>query len=343
VSLIVVTSFIGLLGIVFLPREAQRLAKPQYVSVTHSLVSGAGRPAISLFWSIGTTGSPGWRHHLAIHPLNASRPDLVFPCPLFNPLALAAGPDADHALVGNWDGTIYSLDLRRPNVEPTPIGRQSDGGVIALACSAAGRCVVSQSAFQLYAWDLSSHSQRWRRDDVAAYCFVLRPDSAFAFVSTLRGELIEIDLRDGRTVRTLARYERPALAAALNADGSQLAILRADGSLLLLDSRTAAVRWDEKAPHHCQTAAGRFAVFSPCGKLLVTAGQDSGSALTIWSVATGRRLMELRGHQKVVLGAAFAANGTLRSWGADGTIRAWDLGTGAATQVALLAPPSPAS
>ena len=55
-SLAVVMFFIGILGIVFLPREARQLANPQYVSVTHSLDTSNGQPAVSLFWAFAATG-----------------------------------------------------------------------------------------------------------------------------------------------------------------------------------------------------------------------------------------------------------------------------------------------
>jgi WD40 repeat protein len=340
-SLAVVVFFIGLLGIVFLPREARQLAQPQYVSVTHSLATRTNQPAVSLFRAMDTTGTRGCRRHVAIHGLDVSPLEIVFPCPLLNPFALAPGPDADHALVGNCDGTIYLLDLRHPTAEPIQIGRQSDGGVIDLACFADGRFVVSLGSFHLYVWDLATHSQRWRREDVAANSFSLHPDSNSAILSTRQGELIEIDLANGRTVRTLARYRFPALATALSPDGRQLAIaLAPNGSLRLLDSQTAAVRWDAKSSRICGMATAGFLAFSPSGKLLVTAGQNSGKDLTVWNAVTGQPIKELRGHTNFVSGAAFATEGSLRSWGIDGTIRVWNLNTGIATRVISLMPPT---
>src|SRR5262245_38026735 len=86
-SLAVVTFFTGLLGIVFLPSEARQLANPHYVSVTHSLATATNQPAVSLFWAMGRPGTPGRRHHVAIHRLDASPGEIVIPCPLLNPLA----------------------------------------------------------------------------------------------------------------------------------------------------------------------------------------------------------------------------------------------------------------
>lgn len=342
-SLVAVTFFIALLGIAFLPTEARRLIEPHFVSVTHCLEIGSGRSAISLFWTIPQISRQGRQHHLAIYSPGATQPAPAFPWRELKPQSLANGPDADHILVGNWDGAIYSLNVTRLSDEPTCIGRQASGGVIALASSADGRFVVSQSGFGLYAWDVSTHSERWRRDDVAPYCFALRCDSRTAILGNLDSQLIEIDLESGRTLKMLTCFDRQILAISLSADGSALAVLRADGRLLLLDGHTAAPLWEAKFQPTCLTASGRFAIFSPNGELLVTASQDGGATLAVWDVATGQRLQELRGHRKVVHGAAFATSGELRSWGADGTIRAWNLGTGAMQQVAELAPPPKAT
>jgi WD40 repeat protein len=339
-SLAVVMFFIGILGIAFLPGEARQLANSEWVTITHSLATTADQPAASLFWAMSTTGTTGRRHHVAIHGLDASPAKFVFLYSVLNPLALTSGPDADHALVGNFDGTIYLLDLRHPTAEPIQIGRQPDGGVLELACSADGRCVVSQHAHHLYAWDLSTRSLRWRRGDIAASSFVLRPDSDRIILSTRHDELIEIDLADGRTLRTLDHFHLTPFATALSPDGRQLAILFTNGDLRLLDSQTAAVHWEEKSSQFHKSATGSLLAFSPSGQLLVTESQDSAKVLTVWNVVTGQPIKKLRGHTNFVNGAVFAADGSLRSWGQDGTIRVWDLDAGIAKRVISLMPPT---
>ena len=165
-SLTAVLCFTALLGIVFLPKEARRLATPYYVSVTHFLSPQADRPGVTLFWSIPLSGAPGWHHHLAVEPPTGPQVVRSFAPSTMQPLSLASGADSDHVLVGNWDGSIYSLDLRQPDNKPDRIGCQSDGGVIALASSPDGKYVLSQNAFHLYGWDVASKRQAWRRDDL---------------------------------------------------------------------------------------------------------------------------------------------------------------------------------
>ena len=338
-SLTAVTFFVGLLGIGFLPAEARRLLNQRYVSVTHCIDMGAGRPLVSLFWTIERNGMLGWQHHVAIHPPDNAAPSIMRAMANLKPLALANGPDADHALVGDWDGSIYTLDVQRDDTELVRLGQQTDGAVVALSSSPDGQWVLSQGAFHLHAWNVHTQSEQWRRADVSPYCFALRPDSSAAIIGNSRGELIEIDLESGQTLRTLGLVGDALLVIGLSTDGDKLAVLRADGGLALLGSHTGSLLW-ETQPRRTRIAAGRIVSFSPCGTLLVTAGEEDSKSLSVWSVASGERIRELHGHENVVIGAAFADSGLLRSWGADGTIRTWNLKTGVATQVATICPPS---
>jgi WD40 repeat protein len=335
-ALAAVVFFTVVLGLVFLPLEAQRLQTPDYVSITHYLAPEAGRPGASLYWNIPLTANPGWKHHIAVHPPDELPARVPLPHATFTPLSLAKGADVDHILLGGWQGTICSLDLRQPKAPPAVISRQPDGGVVALAWSERAQCVLSQSAFHLYGWDAVTKTERWRRANIAPYCFATRPDAPSVIVSSVTGELLEIDLYGGHTLRTLVRFERPALAVSISPRAREIAVLQQDGRFDLLDLHTSLPLWPDDRQRSCQTAAGRFAAFSPCGTMVVTAGRDSATALAVWSVATGRRLQELGGHQNVVNGATFSTDGVLHSWSADGTIRSWDLQTGAARQIAAL-------
>jgi WD40 repeat protein len=116
-----------------------------------------------------------------------------------------------------------------------------------------------------------------------------------------------------------------------------MAILLANGSMHLCDRQTYTTRWVSADGWHM--AAGRFAVYSPCGKFLVTTDPDDSRSLAVWDVARREIIRLLRGHDRVVLGASMAEDGTLRSWGADGTIRTWDLLAGKEIRVLALEPP----
>ncbi|HEY3778613.1 MAG TPA: TIR domain-containing protein [Rhizomicrobium sp.] len=74
------------------------------------------------------------------------------------------------------------------------------------------------------------------------------------------------------------------------------------------------------------------ASFSPDGKRILTASQDTTAA--IWDSTTGRRIALLRGHHREILGAAFSPDGKhVVTASADGTARLWD--TDAARQLRI--------
>jgi WD40 repeat protein len=73
--------------------------------------------------------------------------------------------------------------------------------------------------------------------------------------------------------------------------------------------------------------AVRSAAFSPDGKRIVTASDDTTARL--WDAATGKQIRELTGHAGIVLSAAFSPDGkriVTASFG--GTARLWDAETG---------------
>ena len=94
-----------------------------------------------------------------------------------------------------------------PPPEPIQIGCQPDGGVIKMACSADGRLsrlaeyrIISvPGTSPLAASAGAARTSRLTR-------FHSAPIAIRAILSTRSGELIEVDLADGRTVRTLACY-----------------------------------------------------------------------------------------------------------------------------------------
>jgi WD40 repeat protein len=333
VSLGAVLAATALLGLAFLPSEIQT-ARP-FASITHSLELDGGA-AVSLVWSMPSGYGGGRRFHLAIQPTHGA--DVEFVWPELEALSLAKGPGADQALVGTWNGAIHLLDFTRATREMICARRHRDG-VVALSCSADGRCLVSQGAYELAAWDLERKCDRWRRTDVAPFCFALAPDSVTAFIANQEGEVLQIDLHSGETLRSITHLEDSMIQFAVSPKGDALAVLGSTGRLLMLDTRTGALLWEQSARYFAHQGPARVAAFSPCGRLLVTSDHEQGNALVLWDAATGRRLHELRGHRRIVHGAEFTSGGELRSWGADGTLRVWDLDRRATISVTILQPP----
>jgi WD40 repeat protein len=335
VSLLAVSALTALVGVAFLPAE-MRPASP-FSSVTHS-VELSDRAAVSLFWSTPQGYAGGRKHYLALHNPSKASSGLDFPWPDLDPLSLAKLPHTDQLVVGTWDGAIYLLDATRLTSESLNIDRHS-GGVIALACSTDGKCLVSQGSSDLRAWDLTTSTELWRRTDVAPFCFTLAPDSQTAFIANLVGEAMQIDLHTGRTLHTFTRVSSIIVQLAISPGGDKLAILSSSGRLQMLDVSTGSTLWEQPIQIPAHQAPARVALFSPSGESLVTTSYENGNSLILWDALTGRRLRELHGHYRIVHGGEFTATGELRSWSADGTIRVWDLPTGAMLHAVALQPP----
>jgi WD40 repeat protein len=108
---------------------------------------------------------------------------------------------------------------------------------------------------------------------------------------------------------------------ALSPDGKTVALtLGEDGFLLCSLPRQTSVRL---TGHSDQ---GKWAAFSPDGRLLATASSDA--TIKLWEVVSGRELATLRGHLTGVSAVAIAPDGrTLVSIEPQQGLRFWDLPT----------------
>jgi len=105
----------------------------------------------------------------------------------------------------------------------------------------------------------------------------------------------------------------------------------------------------EKATLPFQLGATPVVAFSPDGKLLAVATEDSNApVIALWDVTTGKTRGVLRGHKMAgnvgIVSLAFSADGKVLATGAgDKTIKLWDLAKGkerAPLQVGDIHPPS---
>lgn len=340
-SLATVTLFVGAIGGVGLLVDAEGLWDENYVSITDCSVQDGGRSAASLFW-VQPAHGPGWKTHLGVHDLGSRQPVVRIPWPEIHPACLARSPIDDRLFLAGRDGAIYAARVAKPDAPPVLIGRHVERDAVGLECSADGRFLVSLGPCSLNAWDLESGELAWRRDDIdAVNCFAIDSRRQSVVCGLLSGELAEIDISSGRTIRSVLRPQWTVLEINISADGHRLACVGSGGQILLLNWPAATPAWQNECfPRH--SAAARLALFSPCGKLLITPAQENMRTLAIWNAETGQRLGELVGHTKPVCGAMFADDGRLYSWGTDGTIRSWDVHQRTALDViSLSVPPQP--
>src|SRR5262249_24259392 len=161
-----------------------------------------------------------------------------------------------------------------------------------------------------------------RRADASAAEARANAAEARANAAKARARLVDALEEQGRRL-VLAGDHRRGLGflAEAYADGE-----RGGGIRYLLARAIHAVAAQKQAVRH--TAAVSWARFSPDGKRIATAAHDGTAA--VWDVATGARLVELRGHVGPVARVEWSPDGrALVTSGWDRTARIWDAGTGA--------------
>ena len=177
-----------------------------------------------------------------------------------------------------------------------------------------------------------------RRDwDVrSATCGVISADGRRfgAIVATSRSDcrLMVRDAATGRGIVDLPleapRFSGPS-ALALSPDGGRAAIGFRDGTLQLVDTRSAGT-WRLAIPARAGRGHDRgisCCALSPNGSRLVSGSADR--TLKIWDAASGRHLRTLLGHQGDVTGVTFSLDGRrVLSCSGDGTLRLWDATSG---------------
>ncbi|MBI5205755.1 MAG: hypothetical protein HZA11_12650, partial [Nitrospirae bacterium] len=168
-----------------------------------------------------------------------------------------------------------------------------------------------------------------------AYIFTtmsLSPDGQYAVTGTTYNPSSPIRLWNVATGEQIWRVETTfaGITSSLGFSPDGKYIIAGGGDLILINSETGKII--RKFGGTSILIGYHSTVFSPDGKSLL-AGAGGGS-LTLWDVASGKKIMDLKGHEGVaalgtVNSVAFSPDGKYAlSGGSDGTVRLWDLSTG---------------
>jgi WD40 repeat protein len=339
VSLAAVAVAVVVVSGVFVALQAEQLPPQEWTSVTQCLISKDGERAIALSWKVPTT-LQGWTHRLSFHSTASGRRPETISWPGLSPSCVAAGATDDEMFVGGWDGAIHAMRGAALEAEPVLVGQHADG-VIDMKASADGRYLISLSPTAMCAWDLATKQLLWQRSESQVSCFCIHPDSSRLLCGMNDGRVAVRDMLDGCAVRELLENPPPWPVHDLDytSDGRLLSITHSVGDVRILsfDDGQRNVPAIANPQPFCATGWPRIARFSGCGTMLVTTAAGDKPELVIWDVASGKQITTLQGHRGIVLGAQFAADGRLFSWGNDATIRIWDIERGRAVGVLSLA------
>ena len=130
---------------------------------------------------------------------------------------------------------------------------------------------------------------------------------------------------DPRTIAELGDHPEDVLQLSANHDGSVLASLAVDGSVVLWN--TASREMSHCLPAHDEEAHIKSIRVAPDGKLLATGSADG--VVEIWDIANGTRVRSFTAHDSAVSSIAFHPGSTVLSTVAkEPIIRLWDYTSG---------------
>ena len=244
---------------------------------------------------------------------------LVSPAAYIGPhqWAVAISPDGRQLAVGGMSPEPLLYDLQTGARLPSPSTHRE--WVMEVGWSPDGRYFASTDfGGNVIVRDLQERREvaRGSGRDVA-YTFAFHPTRPLVAWGAYDGSVRLVDLRDGRTVRTIPANEGGVLYVTFTPDGSQLVSTGEDGRVRFFDPDTGApgAVW---AAH----AAGITSVaFSADARRAVTGGDDA--MVRLWDVARGTLIYERSPHRGWVNFTTFLPDGRYLSVGTDDAVSVW--------------------
>jgi hypothetical protein len=259
------------------------------------------------------------RHLAGAYDLTAQPPAFEVLCPQLDPWRAVTASGGEHAFISTRDGRLYSLDMRARSGEPLFLGKQDPGHADWLECTPDGSIVVVGWRNLVSVWHRESKRLLWQRADLT--CGTIRAEPNRIVCATEAGEVLEIDLASGRTLRKIAAFEQQQLALAVSPCGRYLASLDYSRHVLISKIHDGSILWS------CRCAEVVGPRFSPDGNFVLVAYSSRSEQLAIHCAATGRKLRRLSGIPEPIRGLAVSGGGIVFAWG-DKTITACNLTTG---------------
>jgi WD40 repeat protein/serine/threonine protein kinase len=278
--------------------------------------------------------------------------------------SVAFAPHDRRLASSSSDGTVKVWDVSDPQ-QPLSLGGRVVGSPVPALDDPGRRLIAASPAGVVSRWDMATGAEL-HRSPVKAGGFskvMLSADGTRLAGVTLQEAGIWETESGERVLALPGRYQVTDLA--LSPDGRDLAVMRADGVVTVIETAGGRERLTLQggagfvyqpafsADGHYLAAAGKdgtVCVWDPQDgrQLFVLGGPGTASAalafsrdarclasgeatglLHVWDLATGRERLTLRGHTAEVWGVAFSPDGSrLASASADQTIKLWDTEAG---------------
>jgi WD40 repeat protein len=300
-----------------------------------ALAAGSAKGSVKL-WDLPGLGPPPTAR------VPAGRQETTLEAHTGDVNSLAFSPDGKLLALGSKDPTVQLWkkdETRSPDQKDRPSGtppptrprvpgvrwrrvaslRGCGGGLRAVAFSADGKTLASQTSTSVRMWDVADDARAGARLKLTLQGlqlgsgFAFSPDGRSVAADSEPNSLTLFDLE----TRSGVALAQPSLGPlAFSPDGKTLAVGFGDGVGL----------WDVAAKRSIAALKGHSGpggdlVFSPDGQSLVSC---SGSTVSVWNLRVRQEALTFTGHTGTVQAVAFSPDGNaLAAADDDGTVRLW--------------------
>jgi WD40 repeat protein len=317
-SLAIVSLFIVAFGALYVPFDRYRASQRRHVTVLDCNLPLSNDTLVSLVRIHNEQMKAAADSQVTLVNLHDCQSVQEVPLSGAAPVCITATHDKRRLFVGTVDGEIFSLDCQLRGAPQLLIGENAGTRAEELAVSPNDHLLVSRGYRSFHAWDLERKTLAWQRVDLDATTFTINSDATLV-CGTNTGEILELSLVIGKTLRLLARHKTTIRHVA--AAGQTLAAVDSSGEAILFRRRNGA--WVRQPADKLFSGNSRLAL-SADGKRAVGTSRCN-RLLICWNLDEQEPLCHMAGHKGIIINAGFLADGSIFSCGNDGTVRVWDL------------------
>lgn len=203
---------------------------------------------------------------------------------------ISYSPDGRKLATGDETGMVKLWDTQTWQELSTLRGVQDRYNTVTF--SPDGQKLVAKGENQLIVWDVNSYQQLYKTDYDRSYLIGLNFNpKGGQFSTVVKGKVNTVQvwqIDTGEKVINFGGDESGTTieSARYNPDGSYMAITRSKGMVEIWDTKT----WQNTFSFQAAQAHLKYAVYSPDGRYIVTAGSPQ---IKVWEAATGQEVASL--------------------------------------------------
>lgn len=316
-------------GLLFFPNVLQPPPTADYCFVRSVTCTDDGRGVVH--FSVAPTVETNVRSYLAIYDLT-KQPRLVdVPDLGIIPWRTACSMESHHLFVASASGVLYSLDLDSHPLHARHLGKFTHLCPTLLECTADGKHVLVCGMNSAAVWNHSLKQCLWQRTDIDITYAAFSPDSKRLFCGLENGQVIEVELTTGETIRQIARHYSYCTGVTVSPQSDRVASIDSIGHVTMTDLGSGDVKWKK---HYAVLLGGLPAVmpvcprFSPSGNEIALICARRGSQVIVCEAATGSEVEVSHWDGGDIKGCAVGCDGTFYFWDDGGVISCWNRKSG---------------